>query len=104
MVKLLLAERRSLLITISQIKIVGTQRNTNNTIEAGEIPIVALVRDGAVIPYIKLAQSTQDMDWNEFNLKVMPQNPQIQPQEKYFFQMERLCKLLLFQKREVNLK
>lgn len=41
-----------------------------HTIEAGEIPIIALVRDGAVVPHIKLAQSTQDMDWSELNLKV----------------------------------
>ena len=39
-------------------------------IEAGEIPVVVLVRDGAVIPHIKLAQSTQNMDWSELELKV----------------------------------
>lgn len=39
-------------------------------IEAGEIPAVVLVRDGAVIPHIKLAQSTQDMNWSELDLKV----------------------------------
>lgn len=39
-------------------------------IEAGEIPAVILVRDGAVIPHIKLAQSTQNMDWSELELKV----------------------------------
>lgn len=41
-----------------------------NKIEAGEIPIVVLVKDGAVIPHIKLAQSTKDMDWNHIVLKV----------------------------------
>jgi len=39
-------------------------------IETGEIPIVALVRDGAVIPHIKLAQSTKYMDWGNIELKV----------------------------------
>ena len=39
-------------------------------IEAGEIPIVVLVREGAVIPHIKLAQSTAQMDWSELELKV----------------------------------
>ncbi len=39
-------------------------------IEAGEIPIVVLVRDGSVIPHIKLAQSTAFMDWSEIELKV----------------------------------
>jgi alpha-D-xyloside xylohydrolase len=39
-------------------------------IEAGEVPAVILVRDGAVIPHIKLAQSTQNMDWSELELKV----------------------------------
>jgi alpha-D-xyloside xylohydrolase len=39
-------------------------------IEAGEVPAVILVRDGAVIPHIKLAQSTKEMDWSELELKV----------------------------------
>jgi alpha-D-xyloside xylohydrolase len=41
-----------------------------NRIEAGEIPVVMLVRDGAVIPHINLAQSTMQMDWSELELKV----------------------------------
>ncbi len=39
-------------------------------IEAGEIPIVVLVRDGSLIPHIKLAQSTAFMDWSELELKI----------------------------------
>jgi alpha-D-xyloside xylohydrolase len=39
-------------------------------IEAGEIPIVVLVRDGTVIPHIALAQSTSQMDWSEIDLVV----------------------------------
>lgn len=39
-------------------------------IEAGKIPIVILVRDGAIIPHIKLAQSTEFMDWTDLELKV----------------------------------
>ena len=39
-------------------------------IKAGDIPIVVLVKNGAVIPHIKLAQSTQDMDWSKLTLKV----------------------------------
>ena len=34
-------------------------------IEAGDIPIVMLVKEGAVIPHIQLAQSTKDMDWSK---------------------------------------
>ncbi len=41
-----------------------------HTIKAGDIPIVVLVKDGAVIPHIKLAQSTKDMDWSHIELKV----------------------------------
>lgn len=41
-----------------------------HTLAPGEIPIVMLVRKGAVIPHIKLAQSTQFMDWSELELKV----------------------------------
>ena len=39
-------------------------------IETGEIPVVALVRDGVVLPHIKLAQSTKEMDWSNLELKV----------------------------------
>ena len=39
-------------------------------IAAGAIPIVALVKDHAVIPHIGLAQSTADMDWNNIELRV----------------------------------
>lgn len=41
-----------------------------HSIEAGQIPVVVLVRDGAVIPHIKLAQSTQDMEWSKLELQV----------------------------------
>ncbi len=37
-------------------------------ITAGKIPIVVLVREGAVIPHIKLAQSTAEMDWSALDL------------------------------------
>lgn len=39
-------------------------------IKAGAIPIVALVRNGSVIPHIGLAQSTRFMDWTKLELKV----------------------------------
>ena len=41
-----------------------------HTIKAGKLPIVMLVRDGAVLPHIKLAQCTDQMDWNKLTLKV----------------------------------
>jgi len=41
-----------------------------HSIEAGEIPIIALVKSGSVIPHIKLAQSTEFMDWSEIELKI----------------------------------
>jgi alpha-D-xyloside xylohydrolase len=37
-------------------------------IEAGKFPIIMLVRDGTVLPHIKLAQSTSQMDWNNLDL------------------------------------
>ena len=40
--------------------------------EGGSIPIVALVREGSVIPHIALAQSTEFMDWSKIDLKVYP--------------------------------
>ncbi|EIJ39970.1 family 31 glycosyl hydrolase, alpha-glucosidase [Galbibacter orientalis DSM 19592] len=39
-------------------------------IEAGDIPIIALFKNGTVIPHIDLAQSTKDMDWSNLKLKV----------------------------------
>lgn len=41
-----------------------------HNIKAGPIPVVVLVRDGAVIPHIKLAQSTMQMDWSNLELVV----------------------------------
>ena len=39
-------------------------------IKAGEIPVVLLVRDHSVLPHLKVAQSTKDMDWNNIELRV----------------------------------
>lgn len=41
-----------------------------NTIETGKIPAVILVREGAVIPHAKLAQSTDKINWSDIELKV----------------------------------
>lgn len=45
-----------------------------HTIKPGEIPVVVLVRDGAIIPHIALAQSTKFMDWSSIQLKVFSKN------------------------------
>jgi alpha-D-xyloside xylohydrolase len=45
-------------------------------IEAGKIPVVMLVRDGTVIPHIKLAQSTMQMDWSQIRLVVFAASAQ----------------------------
>ena len=39
-------------------------------IQAGQIPIVLLVRNHSVLPHIKVAQSTRDMDWTNVELRV----------------------------------
>lgn len=39
-------------------------------VAAGEIPIVMLVRSGAIIPHVGLAQSTKDIDWSKITLKI----------------------------------
>ena len=41
-----------------------------HNIVAGQIPVVMLVREGAVIPHIKLAQSTAQMDWSNIEMVV----------------------------------
>jgi alpha-D-xyloside xylohydrolase len=39
-------------------------------IALGEIPVVLLVKNHSVLPHIKVAQSTNDMDWNNVELRV----------------------------------
>jgi alpha-D-xyloside xylohydrolase len=41
-----------------------------HSITTDAIPAIILVRDGAVIPHIKLAQSTEEMDWSQLSLKL----------------------------------
>lgn len=41
-----------------------------HTISSGEIPIVLLVRSGSVIPHLAVSQSTDQMDWNDIELRV----------------------------------
>ncbi|HEX7770956.1 MAG TPA: hypothetical protein VF435_00970, partial [Pyrinomonadaceae bacterium] len=36
----------------------------------GQIPVVLLVKDHSVLPHIKVAQSTKDMDWDNVELRV----------------------------------
>ena len=43
---------------------------SNVDFEAGEVPIVVLVRDGVAIPHAKVAQSTDDIDWRDIELRV----------------------------------
>ena len=45
-------------------------------IEAGKLPVVVLVRDGTVLPQIKLAQSTLQMDWSQLDLVVFAKDVQ----------------------------
>jgi alpha-D-xyloside xylohydrolase len=39
-------------------------------ITAGQIPVVLLVRNNSVIPHVKVAQSTDDIDWKNVELRV----------------------------------
>ena len=36
-----------------------------NRIEAGDIPCIILVKKGAVIPHVPVAQSTSEIDWSK---------------------------------------
>ena len=44
------------------------------TIDAGKIEAIILVRDGAIIPHIKKAQSTKDLDWTNIDLVAFSAN------------------------------
>ena len=39
-------------------------------IAAGQIPVVLLVKDHSVIPHVRVAQSTSEIDWNNVELRV----------------------------------
>lgn len=39
-----------------------------HTIEASEIPVVMLVKEGTVLPHVDLAQSTENIDWSDVTL------------------------------------
>ena len=39
-------------------------------IALGQIPVVLLVKNHSVLPHIKVAQSTKDMDWDNVELRV----------------------------------
>src|SRR5262249_54198607 len=39
-------------------------------IKAGDIPVVLLVKNHSVLPHLKVAQSTKDMDWNDVELRI----------------------------------
>lgn len=41
-----------------------------HTIDAGQIPVVLLVKDHTVLPHLAVAQSTADMNWKDVELKV----------------------------------
>lgn len=41
-----------------------------HTMKPGDIEAIILVREGSVIPEIKLAQSTMDMDWSKLSLVI----------------------------------
>lgn len=47
-------------------------------IEAGEIPVIMMVKDGTILPHVKLAQSTKDIDWKNLELKVYATGDQAQ--------------------------
>jgi len=41
-----------------------------HSITAGQIPVILLVKDHTVLPHLKVAQSTSEMDWNNVELRV----------------------------------
>ena len=61
------------------------------TIEAGKIPCIILVRDGSLIPHVPLAQSTDKIDWSKIELKAYKADA-------------RLCRGLVFKPGDKNVK
>jgi alpha-D-xyloside xylohydrolase len=44
-------------------------------IAPGPIPVVLLVKDNSVLPHLKVAQSTSEMDWKNVELRVFSTGP-----------------------------
>ena len=49
-----------------------------HNIPVGKIEAIIMVRSGAVIPHMQVAQSTKDLDWNNIELKVYGQSAKAQ--------------------------
>lgn len=45
-----------------------------HNISVGEIPIILLVKDHTVLPHVKPAQNTSEIDWNDVELRVFSTN------------------------------
>lgn len=45
-------------------------------IQTGELDVVMMVREGAVLPHVKVAQSTGDIDWNQIELQSFANTPE----------------------------
>jgi len=69
-----------------------------NRIEAGTIPVIMLVRDGAVIPHIKLAQSTKFMDWGNIDLKAFSSDKELAKGWVCLPENNQLCEIELVKK------
>ena len=50
-------------------KVVKVYEGGYQTIEAGKIPAIILVKDGSVVPHAPLAQRTDQIDWNAVEMK-----------------------------------
>ena len=47
-----------------------TRARVGTRSRSAQIPIVLLVKNHSVLPHIKVAQSTKDMDWDNVELRV----------------------------------
>lgn len=45
-----------------------------NEIATGDIPVIMLIKDGTIIPHVKLAQTTKEINWKEVELRVFSTN------------------------------
>lgn len=75
-----------------------------HTIKAGRIPIITLVKDGTVIPHIKLAQSTKDMDWSTIELKVYASEATTTVKGKLFLPESKTLEILQLEKKDNTFK
>jgi alpha-D-xyloside xylohydrolase len=67
-------------------------------VAAGELEVIVMVREGAVLPQVKVAQSTNDIDWTNIALQIFSNTPDAAIVKLYLPGEEKVKELSLVKK------